>query len=165
MTRRPAPASVVVRKVAYDEFPVVRDLFQDLHAYNASLDPRFSLSDHWEAQLLATFTDTQDHHAHLWLLAECEGRPAGLLWGKEVRDSAIFRHRSWIELVAIYVVPDFHGNGVAEGLVDGLAAWAREKGQDAIQAFVTASNVRALRFYEKQGFRVSQKIVRRLLDA
>ncbi len=157
-------AGIEIRRAAYEEYPLVRDLFHALHTYNASLDPRFALADRWEPQLLGTFTDTHDHHAHLWLLAFREGQPVGLLWGKEVRDSPIFRNRSWVELVAIYVSPAGQGCGVAAALVERLEEWTRAKGQDSIQAFVTASNERALRFYAKQGFHVSQKIARRILE-
>ena len=46
---------------------------------------------------------------------------------------------------------------MAGGLVDRVAAWARARGANRLVAGVTGGNVRAIRFYEKSGFREIQE--------
>ena len=46
---------------------------------------------------------------------------------------------------------------------DERVNWAAELGLPAVQLYVTASNTRAMRFYERQGFSPAQVIMRTLL--
>ena len=155
MLRRAAPA---------DEW-AVRRLFGALHAYNATLDPRFALAEGWERVL-------HEHLVHicatghgLTLLAWESGAPVGLLMIGGHTDSPLFRHRCWAELLALYVVPVAQGRGIADALLDAGLAWAHEQGYERVQLYVTATNVRAKRFYARVGFRPVQEIWRRELGS
>jgi ribosomal protein S18 acetylase RimI-like enzyme len=155
----PAPG-FEIREARFDDFTLVRDHFEALHRFNAGLDPAFALAPHWEAQLYSLYCDTHDHRDHVWLLAWAGERTAGFLWGRLHRDSPIFARREWVELMAIQVDDEARGSGLAVALIDRLAEWTRAAGLDTIQAFVTASNDRALAFYAARGFEHTQSIVR-----
>jgi ribosomal protein S18 acetylase RimI-like enzyme len=62
------------------------------------------------------------------------------------------------ELLQMWVLPHHRGNSIAAALLDHLFTWASHHDFHSIRAEVTVNNTRALRFYEKYGFR---KIVSR----
>lgn len=147
-----------IRRAEPADDPVVVALFRDLHAYNASLDPRFALADGWDT-LLAEHLAYERQHGHgATFLATVGERPAGLLMMEGHTDAPLFRERYWAEIVALYVIPALRGSGLADELIAGGVAWARAHGYDRIQLYVTASNVAAKRFYGRTGFHAIQEI-------
>jgi len=58
-----------------------------------------------------------------------------------------------IELQRFYVRSEFHGGGLAKILMDAVLSRAREKRADTLWLGVWEENPRAIRFYEKCGFR------------
>jgi GNAT superfamily N-acetyltransferase len=59
-----------------------------------------------------------------------------------------------VEIERFYVAHEWHGRGLAAPLMTAALDAAREKGHDAAWLAVWERNPRAVRFYEKQGFRV-----------
>lgn len=56
------------------------------------------------------------------------------------------------ELWAMYVDPEHWGGGAGAALMDGTIAELQRKGYEPAYLWVLADNVRARRFYEKQGW-------------
>lgn len=63
--------------------------------------------------------------------------------------------RPAVELSKLYLVPDFHGTGVATELMNAALAAATEWGARCMWLGTNEKNVRALRFYTKNGFRIN----------
>ena len=57
-----------------------------------------------------------------------------------------------VALVGMWVVGAARGSGVADALVDAAVAHAREEGRRRVRLDVARENVRACRFYLRQGF-------------
>ena len=57
------------------------------------------------------------------------------------------------ELVALYVDPERWGRGVGRGLLEACLEEAGARGYDAIELWTFEANERALRLYERAGFR------------
>ncbi|GAA4477102.1 GNAT family N-acetyltransferase [Rhodococcus olei] len=57
-----------------------------------------------------------------------------------------------VEISKLYVLPDHHGEGVSHRLMDAALAHARASGAAGVWLGVNQQNVRAQRFYAKQGF-------------
>ncbi len=138
-------------------------LFSALHGYNASLDPHFALADDWESLLRHEFQKTVCHPDHLWVLIKDGERAVGLLIAAVHMDSPMFRHRCWVEVEALYVDGSYRGKHVVQRLLDKAYSWAESKRIRRVQLYVTASNVRAQALYTKQGFTVTQAIMRKSL--
>jgi GNAT superfamily N-acetyltransferase len=158
-------SSLVVHPAQPHDEWAVRELFGALHAYNAALDPRFVLAGGWEAVLHEHLAHTRAAGHGLTLLAWRDAMPVGLVMLDGHSDSPLFLHRRWAELLALYVVPEVQGCGVADVLLDAGLAWARERGYERVQLYVTATNGRAKCFYARTGFRSVQEIWRRELGA
>jgi ribosomal protein S18 acetylase RimI-like enzyme len=143
----------------------VKELFCKLHRFNAALDPRFTLSDQWEAHF-----STAMHRALCADDAICfiarevgGGLPCGFALAALHHDADMWRHHEWVEVEALYVEESWRGSGLAEVLLNRACEWAESIGQFVVQLYVTASNARAIRFYRHCGFRVTQEIMRKAL--
>ncbi|OBK18348.1 GNAT family acetyltransferase [Mycobacterium asiaticum] len=92
---------------------------------------------------------TDPHRAIL--KADHDGRIIGYAMAiREVADPGFS-----VELSKLYVVPDFHGQGVAAMLMDAVLALTLDWGAPRVWLGVNQHNVRAQRFYTKSGFVVS----------
>ena len=138
-------------------------LFGALHAYNASLDSHFALSDEWESLLRGQFRETWHDPDKLWLLVKDGERAVGLLIAGIHTDSPMFRYRRWVEVEAVYVAPSHRGMGLADRLLERAYSWAEAQGLARVQLYVTASNERAQSVYSEQGFTITQAIMRKSL--
>ena len=66
------------------------------------------------------------------------------------------------ELSKLYVLADFHGQGVAAKLMDATLAVAVEWGATRVWLGVNKQNLRAQRFYIKRGFAINGTRIFRL---
>ncbi|GHU80548.1 N-acetyltransferase [Clostridia bacterium] len=62
------------------------------------------------------------------------------------------RMSGWGEVVSIYLLPEYFGKGYAKPLFDFAVAALSDKGFEDIYLWVLEGNIRAQRFYEKNGF-------------
>lgn len=172
MSSLPYPTNVAPTQAAphirvappHDDW-AVRLLFGALHALNTALDERFALADGWERVLDEHLAHTRTAGHGLTLLAWCGAQPVGLMMMDGHTDSPLFKHRYWADLLALYVVPEVRGAGVADRLLAVGAAWVHAQGYTRVQLHVTVTNVRAKRFYAKGGFTPVQEIWRLELGA
>ncbi len=92
------------------------------------------------------------------LLADVNGEIAGytMIVGGEPADPMVSRavvNRPTVELSKCYVRANFHGHGVAAALMAASLSAAAELGASSVWLGVNQQNARAIRFYEKSGFR------------
>ena len=65
----------------------------------------------------------------------------------------------WVQ--SLFIQPEHRGNGLVEMLLEHLASEARRAGALDLRLYAHASNARALRVYERCGFRTSPYVVMR----
>ena len=85
-------------------------------------------------------------HVHRLWLAEDDGEPTD----PDIQAAVLVRPTA--ELSKIYVLESHHGTGVAKSLMDVAITEAVDSGAGSVWLGVNQQNVRANRFYEKQGF-------------
>lgn len=93
------------------------------------------------------------------LLAESDGKPVGyaMLVRAPITDPdvrAVVDEASGIELSKFYVLADSHGSGAAAALMAATLEAAAATGATSCWLGVNQQNVRAAKFYEKNGFTV-----------
>ncbi len=147
------------------DFEAVATLFGELHQHNASLDASFTLAENWRQVLEEQFRRTCELASALWLLAWVEEKPVGLLMLENHLDSPLFRHRAWVELVALYVRAAYRGTGLARRLMNEARLWAAAREAERMQLYVTTSNEHARAFYRRCGWKPVQEIWRQELPA
>jgi ribosomal protein S18 acetylase RimI-like enzyme len=151
-------AGITIRPAHGMDAWAVRALFGALHAYNAGLNPQFALAEGWEDVLREHLDHADEATSGLTLLAWDGETPVGLLMMDGHTDSPLFQYRHWADITALYVAPERRGQAVADALVGTGTRWARARGYDRIQLYVTSSNIPAKRFYNRVGFEVMQEI-------
>lgn len=57
-----------------------------------------------------------------------------------------------IEISKLYILPDAHGTGIAAALMEAVVEHAQRLGRAGLWLGVNQQNIRAQRFYDKQGF-------------
>ena len=80
-----------------------------------------------------------------WLVAEEDGKVAGYVGSQTVLDGA--------DMMNIAVAPQYRRQGIAEQLVEKLAASVKEKGAVCLTLEVRSSNAPAICLYEKMQFK------------
>ena len=100
-----------------------------------------------------------DPERELWLVAEADGRLVG---GANVQRGA-WRKNAHTASLGVAVVHAHRGRGIGEALVRALIDWARERGILRLKLGVFATNVAAIRLYEKLGFREEARLAGEVL--
>lgn len=151
--------------VEHIDVAAVKQMFRKLHAFNSALDPRFALSEVWETRFDAAIEQALLGDETICLIAyEATTRqPCGFALAAVHHDSDMWRYHEWVEVEALYVEDAWHGRGLAEALLCSIDSWADSQGQTIVQLYVTASNERAIRFYQHEGFQTTQEIMRKSL--
>ena len=65
------------------------------------------------------------------------------------------KYKDWGEVVSIYLLPDHIGKGCGRQLFERCTDELRRMGYNRIMLWVLEENVRARRFYERNGFRAN----------
>lgn len=87
-----------------------------------------------------------------WQVAIIDGAPIGYAKLTPLRAPAVNALPNSLELQQIYVLPEWHGTGVAEHLITWGIATAGRLGAPEIYLTVFDHNERAKRFYARHGF-------------
>ena len=90
-----------------------------------------------------------------YLIAESDGLAAGFAMIGSPRSASCNEFQSPIELFRFYVDKEWHGKGVAQPLMRECVEEALRRGGATICLSVWQHNPRAIRFYEKIGFRTA----------
>ena len=98
-----------------------------------------------------TSADLIERCAGLVYVAEADGSIVGYL-ALQLQAHPAVESRNPVQLWQIYVVPDFHGTGIAAGLFAAALEYARRHSHDVIWLGVSEHNARAVAFYRKHGF-------------
>jgi GNAT superfamily N-acetyltransferase len=91
--------------------------------------------------------------AKRYLIAELGRRPVGFVMARESPPPECVTGPAPIELARFYVDRPWQGHGIAPLLLEACIAEARRRGGKTLWLGVYEHNLRAVRFYEKSGFR------------
>lgn len=139
-----------VRVFAPDDWPLyrgvrLRALAESPDAFGRTLAEEDGLPDTYWARRLATGADAR---SDLPLLAEVDGEPIGLAWGRiePSRPGVAALYQMWVD-------PRHRGLGAGRMLLDAVGAWARARNASSLELGVTLGDSPARRLYERVGFR------------
>lgn len=92
---------------------------------------------------------------NVFFLAFIEGVPVGFAKVKKYSLNDQFESVAQMELQKIYVLPYYHGSGAGAALMEAVIDLANEVRPDLIWLDTYIGNAKAIRFYEKYGFKKS----------
>lgn len=136
-----------VRKTeASDDFVAIGNIYvkswQTAYRGIVSQDYLDSLSGGWWAQRIA------ESRYNDYVVVE-DGRYIGTSSTGAARDEKL---ADYGEIISIYLLPEYFGKGYAEPLIKFVENALKEEGYKNIYLWVLEDNIRARKFYEKQGF-------------
>jgi len=141
---------VVVRALAQDEWPLLRDvrlraLADAPDAFGRTFEEERGRADaEWEAQLERSVRSDST----LTAVAERCGEAVGFVHAQIHPDEP-----RTAELYGMWVAPAARRTGAGRALVDAIAAWARSRGATRLVLNVTQGNTAAERLYARAGLR------------
>jgi len=111
-----------------------------------------------QAYLSQAFTSVQlekewRNPASTFLLASLEGRLVGYTKVNLAAAQTDVQDPDSLEVARLYTLEEVWGKGVGQFLLDAALAVAKEKGKTFVWLGVWEHNARAIRFYEKNGFK------------
>lgn len=134
-----APLAIRIFNDAFAANPLNKP--EDMHAY---ISEAFSVEQ--------TRRELADSNA-TFFIAEIDGAMIGYAKLQERTTEECVADKNPIELSRLYILQEFHGQGIAGKLMDECFATAKEKNYQTMWLGVWEHNLRAQRFYEKLGFR------------
>ncbi len=140
----------IIRPLYPDEWAVYREL--RLRSLADAPDAFYSTyesesartAEDWAARLATAAVSGKDCP----LVAELDGKPAGLVWAKMDGVNPELMH-----VFQMWVAPECRGSSMGRGLLETALDWAREREVRFVELDVTLGNSSALRLYERAGFR------------
>ena len=111
-----------------------------------------------QAYLSQAFTQVQlekewRNPASTFLLASLEGKLVGYTKVNLAAAQTDVQDPESLEVARLYTLEEVWGKGVGQFLLDAALAFAKEKGKTFVWLGVWEHNARAIRFYEKNGFK------------
>jgi diamine N-acetyltransferase len=90
---------------------------------------------------------------NVYLLAFLDGAPVGFVKIKKHSLNDQIEGGAQVELQKIYVLPEHHGKGIGTALLNEVKSLVREMYPDYLWLDTPINNEKAIRLYEKNGFR------------
>ena len=137
-----------IRTFAHHEWAIYKDLrlralADSPDAFGSTLAKEQSRSDAEWANRLATGVNSWD----LPLMAEVDGEPIGLAWGRIEKPTPDVAN-----LYQMWVAPSHRCLGAGRMLLEAVIAWARAKNASYLELGVTCGDSPARRLYTRAGF-------------
>ena len=149
----------MIRRATPDDAALLHDIAADTFALACPPQTTAVSIDHFIRTHLSTeaFAGYLADPERELFLSETDGVVSGytmVVFGEPTDPdvAASVTARPTAELSKVYVRAEFHGTGIAAGLVDASIAAARGRGCVGVWLGVNQQNERANRFYEKCGF-------------
>lgn len=90
---------------------------------------------------------------NIFFLALIENVPVGFAKVKKYSLNEQIQSIAQMELQKIYVLSDYHGRGAGQALLESVVNLAQEVRPDFVWLDTHVENAKAIRFYEKNGFK------------
>ena len=151
----PSTPVVSLRKAAFSDLPELLEIAQTsfVQAFTEGNKP-----ENVQAYLSQAFTSLQlekewRNPASTFLLASLEGKLVGYTKVNLAAAQTNVQDPESLEVARLYTLEEVWGRGVGQFLLDAALGFAKEKGMSYVWLGVWEHNARAIRFYEKNGFK------------
>lgn len=150
-----------IRVARRDDYEGLCAVMRELDVFHADALPHFFHPFDEPARSLQWFTDMLENPEALLLVAEHEGRVAGVLSGlvRQNPDLPMFAPRRWLVVDNVAVLNAYRRMGIGQALMEQAHAWAQAQRLAEVELSVWEFNEDAIAFYEALGYTT---IVRRL---
>jgi GNAT superfamily N-acetyltransferase len=106
--------------------------------------------------LLVSFMRDSYVRRYLWARRTWFGLALRALFGRSAKTKKAPSSEPTTRLIVIGLVPEQRGSGIAAALTDAFCSEAARRGDQAVGLSVKESNKAAVRFYQKDGWKLSE---------
>ncbi|MCX7819120.1 MAG: GNAT family N-acetyltransferase [Kiritimatiellae bacterium] len=154
---------ITIREGRPEDLLEIVKLDGELMEFDRTFDATLDLDWPNSESARAFYTDRLARREGIALLAEDGGRVIGYLLGclESTAEYSVPETAAVIE--CLFVRPSSRGQGVGRQLVERFEEWARASGAHRLRVAVSAANRGALRFYRRQGFRLFDVVLDKLI--
>ncbi|MGR3810291.1 GNAT family N-acetyltransferase [Jiulongibacter sp. NS-SX5] len=155
-----------IRKVALVDLEELQRIAQLTFSETfSSQNSEANMSEYLEKEFSAEklTEELMDENAEFYFV-ELEGKAIGYLKINTGASQTEIKDPNALEIERIYVLKEFHGKKVGQLLYRKAIELAKERGLAYVWLGVWEENARAIRFYEKNGFKVFDKHIFMLGD-
>lgn len=147
------------------DIDLLRDLNHKIMVNNPRFDP--AINPDWEKTDYGRrfFKERCIDSKWYTIIAEANGKAVGYLNGS--LDNFGYRKEN-TQIVAVIenigVIPEYQSKGIGKALIEDFSVWAIEKKAFQVQLTCFAKNGKALDWYSRLGFELSDVIMQKLLE-
>jgi diamine N-acetyltransferase len=145
--------NLIIRKAREDELKVVQGLNQQLFEYDGVWDETLNMEWVFSEGGEKYFRDKISGKEGVCFVAEIGGEVVGYLAGGMYKPYFYRTVKKMTELENVLVKEEFRGQNIGEKLFGEFLKWSKQRGAERIAVYATAQNSRAIKFYEKVGFK------------
>lgn len=126
-------------------------------SFRDAFDHQFSKADELREYLENTYSLTKIEKSitkpdNVYFVALNDNEVIGFAKMKIESAHKVIKPAKQSELQKIYILKEFHGTGAGKGLIDAVINQSKEIGTEQLWLDVEIHNLKAKRFYEKNGF-------------
>jgi ribosomal protein S18 acetylase RimI-like enzyme len=145
---------IKIRKAKKEDIQNLQKLYFKLLKYEDQnfskiIDPRWIKTEAGRRSLHKRIKDPKQHV----VLALDREKPIGFLIGEYYKATAYKRIKRDSEILSLYVDEKYQNNRIGPKLIDEFERWAKVKKCDQIKLEPYFNNVRAIKFYKREGYK------------
>ena len=145
---------ISLRKAKTVDLGIIQDFNNKLcakehHDFDLTINPNFAKTEEGESY----FKSSIESEKKLVLIAEDEGKPVGYIIGGTQAVGDFRNMANMCEADNMWVDESYRSRGIGKQLMDGLEAWAKEKGIKRMRVLASSKNEKGINFYKREGFR------------
>lgn len=145
------------------DIDAIVDLWGELAAFHADLDPAFAPAAGWRAAYAGYLASLLGRPDARVLVARQEGRIGGYGVARITFLPPFFAERRRGFIQDVFTKQGYRRRGIARRLVSDLLAWLREETVTTVELTVAIDNREAIRLWESLGFRPYMQHFKRTL--
>lgn len=139
------------------------NLWGELSRYHKNFIDYLSPRDEWDKQIRRLFISDLNKKNTIILISRDWNMATGFIRGELKMPEKIFKKRTIGYISDFYIKEEYRGTDLAQNFMSEIIKWFKSKGADDLRLNVNSENIRAIRFYEKCGFKeVSKSLMLKL---
>jgi ribosomal protein S18 acetylase RimI-like enzyme len=146
------------------QVPELFRLWTEFFDYHRDIDPYYSRTEDARVHIEKRFREKIESEDGQVLVAVCDGDMVGysLFWVGE--GSPFVKQRRYGFICDLAVTSNQRGKGIGSALLESTLAWFKAKGIERIAIYTLVGNAKAVRFWERQGFKATMQCMEQVIE-
>lgn len=147
--------SINIRKCKYDDYEELSNLYLELDNIHSDKHPEIFVKQLKNPRTKEYLKKVLENDERCFFVAEKDNKIVGFIEGYICRAGIfqIYIQREWVQVDSIIVKNEYNNQHIGSLLLEEVKKWSIEHNINRIELMVFSFNKKAMRFYEKKGFR------------